>query len=115
MWIVTKLGFYNIIQYEEDKKADFLTVKARAKEDLENLDQYVPQLNGIKIEESDNADYRFRTKLHRKDVTYILCSLVDEIDYKLTKPAITEKFPERATTYLNVWDDLYAIQETHRS
>jgi hypothetical protein len=114
MWIVTKIGFFNIIQQDSDENDEILTIKARSRADLEYVMGRIPVISNA-IEESDKADYRFRIKAYRADVMKLIGHLVSEIDYGKTKPAITEKFPERAGTYLNVWDDLYAIQETHRS
>lgn len=113
MWLVTKIGFFNIIQYPEDKEEDLLTVKARSREDLENFNGFLPPLGWGRIEESSEADYRFRMKLPRQDAAYVLGCLVDCIDYRLTKPAISEHFPERSRIYFNVWDTLYQIQELH--
>jgi len=111
MWLVTKIGFFNIIQYPEDKAKDLLTIKARSRDDLENFNEFLPSLGEGKIEESHEADYRFRIKLPRQDAIYVVHCLVEQIDYKLTKPAIAEKYPERSGIYFSVWDRLYEIQE----
>ena len=109
MWLVTKIGFFNIIQYDEDKADDLLTIKARSKEDLLNTQKYLPDI--VEIEESSEADYRFRLKAPKLAVAGMIAALVEGIDYRLTKPSISKSFPERARLYFNVWDTLYHIQE----
>jgi len=114
MWIVTRIGFFNIIQYPEDKTADLLTIKARSKEDLENFKNlsatFRDKITGG-VEESSEADYRFRLKVTRREAAKAIASLVEEIDYAKTKPVISEDFPERTRIYFNVWDTLGQIQE----
>lgn len=113
MWLVTKIGFFNIIQYPEDKTEDLLTIKARSKEDLENYKEFSLLIHNPitgDIQECDEADYRFRLKVRRREAAPAIAKLVEEIDYRLTKPAITERFPKRSGIYLRVWEDLYEIQ-----
>lgn len=108
MWLITKIGFFNIIEQDTDRENGLLTVKARSKNDLENFKKYCTITGGI--QESDTADYRFRVKARRAHVIEAISVLVGEIDYGKTKPAISENFPERGGIYFNVWDTLYEIQ-----
>jgi hypothetical protein len=110
MWIITRIGFFNIIQYDEDKAKDLLTVKARSREDLDNFKNLSIRTLITEIEESQVTDYQFRLKAPRDIVIQTVAKLVDDIDYGKTKPAISEKFPERAGIYFGVWDRLYEIQ-----
>lgn len=105
MWIVTKIGFFNIVCQDKE----LITVKARSRDDLVKLEDYIPF--DLEIEESDAADYKFRRKATRANVAAGIRQLVKEIDYPMTKPAITQWFPERREIYLNVWGDLLRIQE----
>ncbi len=109
MWVITKIGFFNIIQYDEDKERNFLTIKARSREDLERAQKYLPAIG--EIEESMEADYRFRLKAPKLAVSGMIGDLVEEIDYRLTKPTISAHYPERSGIYFGVWDRLYEIQE----
>ena len=109
MWLVTKIGFFNIIQYDEDKERGLLTVKARSRVDLENLKDFVPYSSNI--EESDTADYRFRIKALRREIRAGFATLINEIDYPKTKPVISADFPERSRIYFGVWDTLCEIQD----
>lgn len=114
MWIVTPIGFFNIIQYPEDRPKGLLTVKARSKEDLELFNKHLAG-GLVEIEESLTADYRFRLKAHHIEVANAIGYMVRDIDYSKTKPAISAMFPERSGIYLDVWDILRAIQDEAQS
>lgn len=108
MWIITKIGFFNIIEQDDDREKGLLTVKARSRGDLEKLRDYIPYTNAI--EESLLTDYQFRIKALKHQVRGGIACLINEIDYGKTKPAISKNFPERAGIYLDVWDTLNIIQ-----
>lgn len=113
MWVITRIGFFNIIEQDDDREKGLLTVKARSREDLEKFKKLNHRLQDRLtggIEESNITDYRFRLKAIRNDVTVALSRLVDRIDYGKTKPAIMRDFPERSGIYYQVWEDLYEIQ-----
>lgn len=113
MWIITKIGFFNIIEQDDDRKKGLLTVKARSREDLENFKKFNIRLQDRLtggIEESAVTDYRFRIKARRNDIQDTVSVLVANIDYGKTKPAISEHFPERSGIYYGVWETLYEIQ-----
>lgn len=109
MWIVTPIGFFNIVQQDSDREKGLLTVKARSLEDIDNFNK---RLEGgeVAIEESMTADYRYRLKAHHIEVANVIGYMVRDIDYGKTKPAISKNFPERAGIYLDVWDVLGIIQ-----
>jgi hypothetical protein len=112
MWLVTQHGFFNIIQYEEDKPKDILTIKARRWTDLKRLKEDY-HLKGT-IEISDAADYRYRLKVIRPTVGMIVQSMVHQIDYPKFKSRIIA-LPEqrdRHGIYLRVWEQLFDLQDT---
>lgn len=109
MWIVCDIGFFNIVCQDDDLQKGLLTVKARSRKDLEDLRDFVPYTNAI--EESEKADYRFRIKAPKHQVRGGFATILNEIDYPKTKPKLAEKHPDRQDIYLQVWGDLYAIQE----
>lgn len=109
MWIITKIGFFNIVEQDGDRAKGLLTVKARSKEDLNFFNERLPD-GLVNIEESLTADYRYRLKARKVDVINVVGFLVAEINYGKTKPAITNWFSERRELYLDVWDVLRAIQ-----
>jgi len=113
MWVITRIGFFNIIEQDDDKAKGVLTVKARSRKDLENFKKLnlllQDRLTGG-IEESNVTDYRFRLKGRKDSVIDALSKIVNSIDYGKTKPAIMKNFPERSGIYFQVWEDLYEIQ-----
>lgn len=111
MWIVSQHGFYNIIQYEEDKAKDLLTVKARRKEDLDAFKEMMPDGDFGPIENYELADYAYRMKGPRQDVTEAVNSMVDCIDYHKTKDRLRQTHPDRMAIYYGVWRTLAALQE----
>lgn len=108
MWIVSPLGFYNIIRQDDDEEKGLLTIKARHRDDLLVVQRHITT---SEIEESNKTDYRFRVKARADRVSSFIAMMVDAIDYPKTKPKLAEKYPERSSIYFRVWDDLYAIQE----
>ena len=62
MWLMTNFGFFSIVKKEGE---DYLTVRARAKQDLLNLKkQYLPVVGAIEV--SDYTDYRYRVRVPRE-------------------------------------------------
>ena len=55
MWLMTKHGFYSIVQ----KKPGEFHIRSRVRKDLQNLVQRVP-LIGARILDTKDADYAFR-------------------------------------------------------
>ncbi len=69
MWLMTKYGFYSIVQ----KRTDEYHVRGRERKDIENLVAGVP-LPNAEIKESTEADYAFRLILGKSEVLAILRS-----------------------------------------
>lgn len=113
MWLVTQHGFFNIIQYDEDKEKDLLTIKARRRKDLVGLST-VFGLANPRIEVSDAADYRYRLKEDRETVMDIVSSMVGKIDYPKFKSRILALPDQRDRhgIYLRVWETLMDLQDT---
>ena len=109
MWLITKIGFFNVICQGDDEERGLLTVKARSREDLKRLADYIPYTNAI--EESLVTDYRYRIKARKHEVRGGFATLMNEIDYPKTKPKLAKNNPDRGVIYLNVWGELYNIQE----
>lgn len=107
MWLVTQHGFFNIVEQDDDKRKELLTVKARTRKDIEFASGF---FDNSKIEESDKADYRFRTKATATSVTAFVSYLARSIDYGKTKEALHKAHPERSGIYFGVWDILSEIQ-----
>lgn len=114
MWIVTQHGFFNIIQYPEDRADDLLTIKARRRVDLIGVKERYEDAISREIEISDKADYRYRLKVPRKIAAHMIRATVMEIDYPKFKSRImaTPSQRDRHDIYLQVWDILHQLQET---
>jgi hypothetical protein len=110
IWLITTTGFYSIVQKPWDREADTLTVRARAKGDLDALREAgLPELGEVK--EDPNADYRFRAQAPRAAVARVVEAQVEAIDYDNFKSAVARRQGSaRAHLYHGVWDVLYRIQ-----
>ena len=115
MWLITTTGFYSVVQKPWDKQDGTLTVRARAREDLEALRATgLPELGGVK--EDTDADYRFRAQAPRAAVARAVQAQVEGIDYDNFKTAVGKRQGSaRAHIYHDAWDALYQIQSPRNS
>lgn len=113
MWLVTQHGFFNIIQYDEDKP-DLLTIKARRREDLVWATDELKLMGAPAgpIETYELADYAYRIKAPKDDVMNLVAKMASSVDYDKFKGRIIEVQPDRHAIYLRVWQELYVLQET---
>ncbi len=104
---MTNFGFFSIVKKEG---VDYLTVRARAKQDLLNLkERYFPATGAI--EESDYTDYRFRVRVPREAFAEALREIDLDIDYPNFKNSVAGKQGKaRARAYEDVWQRLYSLQ-----
>src|SRR5262245_838848 len=105
MWLMTKHGFYSIVE----KKPSEFHVRARVRKDLENLVARVP-LPGAKIHASKGADYPFRIVTGKGDVLKVMQFLGETLDYPNFKDTAARK-PDQQTklgAYHAVWERLLA-------
>lgn len=107
MWLITRIGFFNIICQDDDKAKELLTIKARSEKDLLRVQDIIDTSD---IETSNITDYRFRVKARKTDVVDFIGLLVSTIDYPKTKPELAKLNPGRHDIHLNVWEALYDIQ-----
>lgn len=113
MWIMTTGGFLSIVKKPEDTKTPYLTVRARARRDLETFTKFCKRetMVNYKIEETPKADYRFRCRVPDLLVAQYLFSEARIIDYSNFKSEVhTTMGHDRAEIYANVWHALYHIQ-----
>ena len=67
MWLITTTGFFSIVEKPWDRAPGTLTVRARARQDLEALKAgSLPELGDIT--EAADADYRYRAQAPREAV-----------------------------------------------
>lgn len=120
MWIITDIGFFSIVQKPSDEGQGTLTIRARSRDDLDQLRaRYIPRLGHTVANEG--TDYVYRAIARREDVQAALAAMAGAIDYSNFKSAVAERHSNsRAATYGKVWSALYEIQSgmspwTHRA
>lgn len=93
MWLFTVHGFYSAVKCDERRSPllkGHVAVRARVKQHLVNLHQFLPRRWKIKpvIREDKHADYRFRMFLPQRVWASIVRRLAKEIDYSNFKGAV---------------------------
>ena len=101
MWLMTKHGFYSIV---ERKPGEF-HVRGRERQDLENLLDGVP-IPAAELFETPDADYRYRIVVDREAVLSILNFLGETLDYSNFKGKIDETPDQKRKPYHEVWQVL---------
>lgn len=110
MWLITKIGFFSVVQKPDDVEAGTLTVRARVKYDLQRLGTYVDFVTPIST--SLNTDYRYRVKVKREQLADAMVKLVYDIDYDNFKDVVKEEQGrQRAYVYSDVWEALYPMTQ----
>ncbi len=97
MWLMTKHGFYSIVQ----KKEGEFHIRARVRKDLENLQERVP-LVGLEIHASRKTDYPYRLIVGEAEVLKVMRFLGETLDYSNFKDTVGGT-PDQASKH-----DLYA-------
>lgn len=99
MWLMTKYGFYSIVQ----KSPGCYHVRSREKQDIENLIKAANLSSDISIHESSEADYRFRIIVDQAILTSIFQYLGSSIDYDNFKGRIDRTTDQSHKPYHRVW------------
>ena len=89
MWIFTKMGFLSIVEHRDD--ANLLTIRARFKEDIEELCGRIAREEGGEApawEETPDGDYRYGVTCSREIMAHLVERLVREIDYTNFKQSV---------------------------
>lgn len=107
MWLITTDGFYSVVDKgEADGK---LTVRARARGDLERLQRFLPEKT--KIIRTSDGDYLWRTRVSRDDWIIAAARMAAEIDYGNFKDAVKKRHgAKRAAIYGRVWGVLLSVE-----
>ncbi len=105
---MTNFGFFSIVK---KKGEDYLTVRARAKQDLLNLKKrYLPAVGAIEV--SDYTDYRYRVQVPQEVFAEALRNMALDIDYPNFKDSVTRRQGKnRARIYEDVWHQLMELQK----
>jgi hypothetical protein len=104
MWLFTRDGFYSVVEKEEDRRADTLTVRARRREDLVALGRLIP---GLVIIASPRGDYPFRSRVPRPVLAKAIAELVKDIDYPNFKNTQSD---DRHRIYMRIWNEARALE-----
>jgi ribosomal protein S20 len=110
MWLCTKFGFYSIVK---DEQEEIFKVRARIKNDLKNIQKNVLSLLDKKIVEDKNADYRFRIFINQEELTVLLQTLSENIDYFNFKEMIhhNKDQKDKEKYYGEIWGVMYQYQQ----
>jgi len=107
MWLFTQFGFFSIVR----KKAGEFHVRARIKQDLENLVRHVELASPIIV--TKQADYRYRIVTDADSISRIMRVLAERIDYDNFKGRIG-KLPDqrgKSDALHRIWEIMEALQE----
>lgn len=112
MWLMTRFGFFSIVQKPGDAEAGTLTVRARVRADLEALQTaYLPELG--EIAENAGTDYRYRAHVSREALAAALEQVVLDIDYGNFKSVVQKsQGSQRSNLYHQVWEVLCHLEDT---
>lgn len=108
MWLVTDFGFYSIVRKPGD---NFLTIRTRVCNDLENLKKlYLPTLGDII--DGGGTDYQYRAEVPHADFANAMSRIVMDIDYSNFKNEVSKKqSSSRAKIYGKVWGALSLLEQ----
>lgn len=108
MWIASKFGWFSIV-----KKADGWHVRARVRQDLENLIRAGDLVKAWKIIETPEADYRYRFIVGKVGIGRVFDALNRSIDYPNFKSKIsaTEDQRDKLYEYGQIWGMMAQLQD----
>ena len=113
MWLLSKKGFYSIVQKPWNEPENTLTIRSRVASDLENLSVDLPNMGSI-IKSTD-SDYPYRAVATKSDTADAIGKLVAQIEYDNFKNAVeAEQGGQRAGIYSMVWRDLTRLELIQR-
>lgn len=112
MWMATKYGFYSTVANRD--REDGVVVRARARQDLENLCELGKLDPGVIQGPDPAADYRWRVFLGRDQWQRVAGLMVADIDYPNFKNAVGARDRKRAHIYSDVWLAMLQIQEDEK-
>ena len=111
MWIITKFGFFSVVQKPGQKATGTLTVRGRVQADLEAFRaQYLPTM--APVETDAGTDYKYRAVAPAAQVAAAMCAAVADIDYANFKNAVAVgQGSTRSKLYQELWDTLWKLDE----
>lgn len=111
MWLFTKFGFFSVVIDQKNK--DVYKVRARKRNDLEQLKFGIRSLSKCTVHEDKRADYHFRIFVNKGQLKEIMDVLSDTLDYPNFKDMISESDNQndKLDSYHQVWEVMYEYQE----
>ncbi len=97
MWIFTQRGFLSIVH---SGKPGFLLVRSRFEGHIEKV---FPK---ARVQEDAKRDYRFRAELLAKEVSKVIATLVNEIDYDNFKNSLDMNQENYVSCCLDVYNSV---------
>jgi hypothetical protein len=117
MWIFTIDGFFSVVN-DNYCGHDEVMVRARCKDDLKRMLQRLhgKQCDRLKLDDGildiKHADYRFRTKLLKRDWMYYVSIMAMEIDYSTVKDNLCpDHYKERGDAMYECWGGMLRFQD----
>ena len=106
MWLITTIGFFSVVRKPGETD---LTVRARARSDLEELRKvYLPTLGPT--EAGSGTDYPYRARVSSEALAATVARMVEDIDYANFKDEVgAQQGPERAHIYGEIWSTLHKL------
>jgi 8-oxo-dGTP pyrophosphatase MutT (NUDIX family) len=110
MWLITKFGFFSIVEKPEDKAEGTLTVRSRVLADLEALREcYLPSMGEISA--FSGTDYQYRAQVTREALGVAMLKMAMDIDYSNFKNEVYKKQgSKRSGLYGKVWGVLHQLK-----
>ena len=103
MWIVLNKSFLSIVKNRNNENE--LLVRARVKGDIEKV------FENADVFEDENADYKYRAYIDRKNVANKISDELLKINYDNFKNSVSKDEYNRKNAYMNVWSALNKLQK----
>ena len=109
MWLMTTIGMFSAVA---KGGRGMITIRARAKSDLENLKHKYAHITMSEIKETPYNDYPCRISLTKSDFVVLMAALAEDVDYSNFKGEVmkTQGY-ERETVYAQSWSVLHKITD----
>lgn len=110
MWLMTPVGFFSAVEKPADRKTGMLTIRCRAKKDIDALAELLPN---SKPTSNKGTDYPWRLRCTKEEWATVVARFALEIDYSNFKDEVKAKQGSgRAATYGRIWSDLLDLEGT---
>lgn len=104
MWIATEHGWFSIVRSHENRRQ--MLVRARDKQHIDNILQYMDWRAKYEIIDTPNNDYPYRIIVESDDATDMISDMAEDINYSNFKEHVGETHGHGA--YLVFLHDVWA-------